>query len=155
MHVLDLKQLIENRLGVTLRRDHIEKALGRRKSGIEVQATMAVLKDSFGSKGGDDLSTPSDKMTVEEFVREAMDKLIEPPYKGMHVVFTGFNEAFRAYFPDKSPRAELDKLVEEGVIVVHRATGGAIAYWPDNVPLTYEEKRAKKRDRALGKMGLK
>jgi len=38
------------------------------------------------------------------------------PYRWRHVVFSGFNEAFRAFFPGMEPRDCLDELAREGLI---------------------------------------
>jgi hypothetical protein len=38
------------------------------------------------------------KLTEEEFVIQAIKKLRKEPYRGIHSVYSGFNEAFRKYF---------------------------------------------------------
>ena len=38
-------------------------------------------------------------LTPEEFVLKAIERLRVPPYKGIHSVFSGFNEVFSEYFP--------------------------------------------------------
>jgi hypothetical protein len=38
------------------------------------------------------------KLTEEEFVLQAIKKLRKEPFRGIHSVYSGFNEAFRKYF---------------------------------------------------------
>jgi hypothetical protein len=38
------------------------------------------------------------KLTEEEFIAQAIKKLRKDPYRGIHSVYSGFNEAFRKYF---------------------------------------------------------
>jgi hypothetical protein len=38
------------------------------------------------------------KLTEEEFVTQAIKNLKKEPYRGIHSVYSGFNEAFRKYF---------------------------------------------------------
>ena len=47
------------------------------------------------------------KMTYQEFVEKAIKSLREPPYKGIHVVYSNFNNAFRQYY-DEDPRPIID-----------------------------------------------
>jgi len=63
------------------------------------------------------------KMSHREFVERAIIALRKPGYKGIHVVFSGFNEAFREYYGE-DPRPHVDELVEEGFIVSRPAKGG-------------------------------
>lgn len=75
------------------------------------------------------------KLTVEEFVLQAIRNLRKlEKSRGIHVVYTGFNDAFRAYFPDKDPKTELDKLKEAGKIVLVPRRGGPMIYLPNEGP---------------------
>jgi len=38
------------------------------------------------------------KLTEEEFIVQAIKKLRKEPFRGIHSVYSGFNEAFRKYF---------------------------------------------------------
>jgi hypothetical protein len=40
----------------------------------------------------------TEKFSYEEFVRQAILKLRIGNYKGIHSVYSGFNEAFRKYY---------------------------------------------------------
>lgn len=65
------------------------------------------------------------KMPYKDFVEKAIKALRKPPYKGIHVVYTNFNDAFRQYY-NEDPRPIIDKLVAEGFLVSRPAKGGAI-----------------------------
>ena len=70
-------------------------------------------------------TTSNSKMTYKEFVECSIKALREPPYKGIHVVYSNFNNAFRQYY-DEDPRPIIDKMVEDGFLVSRPARGGAI-----------------------------
>lgn len=96
------------------------------------------------------MSRKSDKrLTTEEFTLLAIEKLKVPDRKGIHTVFSGFNQAFREYFPGLDPIAEVKKLVEAGKIGFRFAKGGAMIYPPgEGVPAPASGKEA------LKKMGV-
>lgn len=71
--------------------------------------------------------SPGKKMTYREFVEQAIRSLRKPPYKGIHVVYTGFNQAFKTYF-DEEPRPIVDQLVAEGFVVVRPVRGGVTLF---------------------------
>jgi len=48
-----------------------------------------------------------------EFVVRAIKKLKKPPYKGIHSVYSGFNQAFRECF-NKDPVKPLQSLLKRG-----------------------------------------
>ena len=73
------------------------------------------------------------KMSEEEFVIRAIKKLTKPPYKGIHSVFSGFNQAFREYF-NKDPVEVTKRLAQEGKIVSRPVKGGATLYLPEDAP---------------------
>ena len=74
------------------------------------------------------------KLTVEEFVFQAIRNLRTEKSKGIHVVFSGFNKAFREYFPGKEPKDELAKLVEAGKIELQARRGGPMMYLAGEAP---------------------
>ena len=55
------------------------------------------------------------KLTEEEFVVQAIRKLRKDPFRGIHSVYSGFNEAFRKYF-ETNPVEATSKLAGEGKI---------------------------------------
>lgn len=65
------------------------------------------------------------KMTYREFVENAIKKLRVSPYKGIHVVYSNFNGAFRLYF-NEEPRPIIQQMVDEGFLVSRIVRGGAI-----------------------------
>jgi len=86
-------------------------------------------------------NTNKKKFSEYEFVFRAIKKLRKPPYKGIHSVYSGFNQAFREYF-DKNPVEVTTKLVEEGKIVSRPVKGGVILYLPEDAPVPKEAKSA-------------
>ena len=67
------------------------------------------------------------KMSYREFVEKAVRGLRKKQYKGIHVVYSGFNKAFETYY-DEAPRPIIDQLVAEGFAVVRPAKGGATLF---------------------------
>jgi len=84
-------------------------------------------------------------LTPEEFVLKAIERLKVPPYKGIHSVFSGFNEAFREYFPLLDPVEVTTQLAKEGKIVIQPARKGVILYKAGDVPPTTSGKDALKK----------
>lgn len=91
----------------------------------------------------------SDKLSYEEFVKKAIVSLRKEGYKGIHTVYSGFNQAFKKYFDGEDPIKITNQLAEEGKIVLRPVKGGVMLYLPEDAPLT----RAKGED-VLKKMGL-
>lgn len=88
-----------------------------------------------------------EKLTQAEFVKKAIVSLRKNPYKGIHSVYSGFNEAFRAYF-NEDPIKWTNQLSAEGVIEIRPARGGVMLYLPGEAPM-----RSTGKD-VLKKMGL-
>ena len=74
-----------------------------------------------------------EKISEYEFVIRAIKRLKKPPYKGIHSVYSGFNQAFREYF-NKDPVEATTKLAHEGKIVTRPVRGGATLYLPEDAP---------------------
>jgi hypothetical protein len=90
-----------------------------------------------------------EKLSYEEFIRKAIVSLRKEGYKGIHTVYSGFNEAFKKYFDNENPIEVTNKLASEGKIVIRPVKGGVMLYLPEDAPA------AKTRgEDALGKMGL-
>ncbi len=83
--------------------------------------------------------TSTQNLSEYEFVIRAIKKLRKPPYKGIHSVYSGFNQAFREYF-DKDPVQVTKKLVEEGKIVTRPVRGGVTLYLPEDSPVSARSK---------------
>ena len=75
----------------------------------------------------------STQVSEEEFVRRAIKRLRKPPYKGIHSVYSGFNQAFKEHF-GKNPVEATQNLAGEGKIVTRPVRGGVMIYLPDEAP---------------------
>ncbi len=73
------------------------------------------------------------KLTEEEFVVQAIKKLRKEPYRGIHSVYSGFNEAFRKYF-STNPVEATSKLAAEGKIETRPFKGGVMLFLPGEAP---------------------
>ncbi len=90
-----------------------------------------------------------EKLSYEEFIRKAIMSLRKEGYKGIHTVYSGFNEAFKKYFDNENPIEVTNQLASEGKLVIRPVKGGVMLYLPEDAPA------AKTRgEDALGKMGL-
>jgi hypothetical protein len=79
-------------------------------------------------------NTPSKgNLSPEEFVIKAIERLRVPPYKGIHSVYSGFNNAFREYFPLLDPVDFTSQMVSEGKLVTRPVKGGVLIYKADEV----------------------
>jgi hypothetical protein len=73
------------------------------------------------------------RLTEYEFVLRAIRRLRNPPYKGIHSVYSGFNRAFKEYF-DKNPVEATTQLAQEGKIATRPVKGGVMLYLPEEAP---------------------
>ena len=89
----------------------------------------------------------SQSLSEEEFVLEGIKKLRKDPYKGIHSVFSGFNDAFRKHF-NKDPIEVTSKMASEGKveIIPLRSGRGVMLYLPGEGP------RGRKTDETLKKI---
>jgi hypothetical protein len=88
------------------------------------------------------------KMSHEEFVTLAILKLRTGNFKGIHTVFSGFNEGFKLYFEGENPIEATGGLADEGKIVIRAAKRGVMLYLPGEAP------QGSRGENALKKMGL-
>ncbi len=91
----------------------------------------------------------AEKLNYEEFVRKAIVSLRKDGYKGIHSVYSGFNEAFKKYFPGDNPVEVTNGLAQHGKIVIRPVKGGVMFYLPEDAPSPKSSA-----DEALKKMGL-
>ena len=84
-------------------------------------------------------------LSPEEFVLKAIERLRVPPYKGIHSVFSGFNGAFREYFPLLDPVDFTNQLAKEGKIVIRPTKKGVLLYKAEDAPSTTLGKDALKK----------
>jgi len=79
------------------------------------------------------------QLTHLEFIQKAYDTLRKVDaqgrqYTGLHTVYSGFNEAFRKYFPKDDPIKVVDTLKKSGEISVRPCRGGAMIYIGEMTP---------------------
>ncbi len=91
----------------------------------------------------------AEKLNHEEFVKKAIVSLRKDGYKGIHSVYSGFNEAFKKYFPGENPVEVTNGLAQQGKIVIRPVKGGVMFYLPEDAPSPKSSA-----DEALKKMGL-
>lgn len=91
----------------------------------------------------------SGKLSHEEFVKKAIVSLRKEGYKGIHTVYSGFNDAFKKYYEGENPIDATNKLAQEGKIVIRPVKGGVMLYLPEESPPA-----ASSGGEALKKMGL-
>jgi len=87
-------------------------------------------------------------MSYEEFVILAIQRLRTGNFKGIHSVFSGFNEAFKLYFRDANPIEITGQLADARKIILRPTKRGVMLYLPGEAP---ESTRG---EAALKKMGL-
>ncbi len=73
------------------------------------------------------------RLTEEEFVIQAIKKLRKEPFRGIHSVYSGFNEAFRRYF-NTNPVEATRRLATEGKIETRPFKGGVMLFLPGEAP---------------------
>jgi hypothetical protein len=73
------------------------------------------------------------KLTEEEFVAQAIKRLRKEPFRGIHSVYSGFNEAFRKYF-GTNPIEATSRLAAEGKIETRPFKGGMMLFLPGEAP---------------------
>jgi len=91
----------------------------------------------------------TEKLSHEEFIRKAILSLRKEGYKGIHTVYSGFNEAFKKYFNGENPVEVTNKLAKEGKIIIRPVKGGVMLYLPEEAPAA-----AGGAEQTLKKMGL-
>jgi len=88
------------------------------------------------------------KLSHEEFIKQAITKLRTGNYRGIHSVYSGFNGAFKKYFEGEDPVKVTNKLAKEGKLVIRPTKGGVVLYLPEEAPQMIRA------DQTLKKMGL-
>lgn len=73
------------------------------------------------------------KVTKEQFVVKAIQKLRSEKSNGIHAVYSGFNSAFKAHFGCES-RPTTDKMVADGKLEIRPVRGGVMMYLPGEAP---------------------
>ncbi len=92
----------------------------------------------------------AERLNHEEFVKKAIVSLRKQGFKGIHTVYSGFNDAFKKYYEGENPVEATNRLAKDGKIVLRPAKGGMMLYLPENVPAA----SGRSAEDALKKMGL-
>ena len=69
----------------------------------------------------------------EEFILRAIKRLRKPPYRGIHSVYSGLNQAFKEHFA-KNAIEVTTRMAQEGKIVTRPVRGGVMLYLPGEAP---------------------
>jgi hypothetical protein len=85
-------------------------------------------------KGGEEMNEESTaQISEDEFVFRAIRRLRKPPYRGIHTVYSGFNQAFKEHF-GKNPVEVTQRMGAEGKIIIRPVKGGVMLYLPEDAP---------------------
>jgi hypothetical protein len=76
----------------------------------------------------------AEQLSSEEFIKKAIVSLRKEGYKGIHSVYSGFNEAFKKYFNGENPVDATNKLAKDGKIIIRPVKGGVMLYLPEEAP---------------------
>lgn len=79
------------------------------------------------------LKNEADNGSKTAFVRLGILALRKEPYKGIHAVYSGFNDAFKARFGESS-ESTVNALADEGVVTVIPCKGGVRLYLAADAP---------------------
>jgi hypothetical protein len=119
MRFHDLFLRIKSKLNAKLRTDYVLASLAAIKGGFELHdngdSVIVALKGKFTGK----LAKPKKKLTVDEFVERAIRKIGKN--NSLNTVYSGFNVAFKEYFPGKDPVKEVEKLATKKKILLRPA----------------------------------
>jgi hypothetical protein len=152
LDIQTLQELIEMELDRSIKTDELIAAFNRKDCGLEVTTQEKITWVIFHkpanteerkmpkpekSKAKSKKNPPAEftRLTPAKFTLKAIQTLRKPPHKGIHSVFSGFNAAFREYFPDLDPVQTVIELAEKEIIVSRRTRGGALLYIPEETPV--------------------
>lgn len=75
------------------------------------------------------------KLSYEDFIRSAILKLRNTSKsRGIHVVYSGFNQAFRKYYSE-DPISKMQELSSNGKFEIRYVKGGVMLYLPGEAPV--------------------
>ena len=81
----------------------------------------------MGFEETEKLGKSIDLLSKEEFVLQSIKELRTKNYRGIHAVYSGFNDAFRKRF-NEDPVEFIKKLEKRGVVSTHLVRGGVMLY---------------------------
>jgi len=73
------------------------------------------------------------KLSHEQFLTVAIEKLRTEKSKGVHAVYSGLNAAWREYFQTE-PKTDIQALVKAGKFHSHPCKGGVMVYKASEAP---------------------
>jgi len=82
------------------------------------------------------MSEEKGKLSYEEFIRRAIISLRKEGFKGIHTVYSGFNEAFKKYYDGLNPVEVTNALAKENKLIIRPVRGGVMLYLPEDVQPT-------------------
>ena len=130
------------------RRVHLESLLARQSQG-QISKSKSGASDATNVHQIREEKKVEEKLSIEAFILNAIEKLSSKnpqaaKYKepGIHVVFSNFNGAFKAYFGEEA-RPHVDALIEKGVLKKKPARGGIIIFKGDGTPPVAESSKSK------------
>lgn len=134
LSLTELKRYLEDMLQMELRQDYLLNTLSldprmaaSYRGGKFVITAETVASAVKPPRGEFSMKRSKEHLTVEEFVARAIETLQNKKFPGkIHTVFSGFNEAFRAYFPKLDPVKEVQKLAAAGKVALRPCRGGAL-----------------------------
>ncbi len=91
------------------------------------------MKKKNGNKNG---VPQGRKMETDRFVLQAIERLRTEKSRGIHTVYSGFNQAFRIYYNGADPVKAVQKLVDSGVVALRLVRGGAMIYAIGDAPMS-------------------
>lgn len=73
------------------------------------------------------------RLDPREFVTRAIRRFRTEKSKGIHVVYSGLNSAWKAHY-GTDPKEGITALVAKGHFTTHPCKGGAMVYFADEAP---------------------
>lgn len=124
-----LKKEISSQKGKTVNsQEKVKESSYQTDKQTDIPCSVTNTKEECKGEG------VSEKLSYEKFTKKAIVSLRTPGYKGIHAKLSGFNEAFRKYFPGKNPVEITKKLAEDEKIVIRPVKGGVMLYLPEDAP---------------------
>lgn len=125
----ELKDALQSRLGETLRSDYLQVALiSDPELELIFEENILVAMRNREVKGMAHVEKSKKRLSPEEFTLLAIKRLSGPPHKAIHSVYSGFNTAFRTYFPGLDPVKEVNALAEKGIVSIRPVKGGVLIF---------------------------
>jgi hypothetical protein len=82
-------------------------------------------------------NTTNGTKAQEDFVLRAIERLRKGGYRGIHTVYSGFNDAFRLQFgKDSDPVGVTTRMAKDGKVVTRPVRGGVMLYKAGEEPAT-------------------